>query len=251
VAMIRRKLLLSRRDPSDERRRLLALSPKGMELARQLEPLWREIALATHELIAQAGGETFPFLEKMEQGLDERPMYQRIRARLDRRPLSDVEVVPFRQRYGKRFRELNREWIEKHFAMEPMDEAILADPRRRIIDRGGQIFFALQGKEVIGTCALLRHGADLFELSKMAVTEKAQGRQVGRRLAQTALEKAGALGARTVFLQTSPRLLAANNLYRSLGFTLDPGKDLPVTAYARPTITMRLDLARAPGSTAP
>ena len=45
-------------------------------------------------------------------------------------------------------------------------------------------FFALDGDEVIGTCAMVPHCPDEFELAKLAVTPAAQGRGIGHRLVE-------------------------------------------------------------------
>jgi len=79
-------------------------------------------------------------------------------------------------------------------------------------------------------------------LTKLAVTEKARGRQAGRKLVQAAIERARALSARTLRLHTNPKLAAANQLFRQMGFsqvTPAPRKDL---GYKRPSILMTLDL---------
>src|SRR5215471_18952235 len=80
------------------------------------------------------------------------------------------------------FYRLNEEWILRYFAMEPKDRATLEDPHGTILDRGGRIFFAVLGGEIVGCCALLATAPAEFEVAKMAVTQAAQGKGIGRRL---------------------------------------------------------------------
>jgi putative acetyltransferase len=90
--------------------------------------------------------------------------------------------------------------------------------------------------------ALIRHDNKTLELAKMAVKETARGRQVGRKLTLAVLELAKQMGASRVILHTNPKLTAASELYRSIGFreaSLEPGLTKP---YRRPTITMQLNL---------
>jgi DNA-binding MarR family transcriptional regulator/N-acetylglutamate synthase-like GNAT family acetyltransferase len=242
LSMMRRDLLSSAKDEGDDRRRLLALTDQGRDLVHRLEPVWREIGAATQELIAESGGSMLEQISRIEQNLDAKSMAVRVRERLRRKPVGDYRVVPYRPGLRRAFRTLNLEWIEENFEVEDVDAELLADPQKTILDRGGRIFFALQGREAIGTCALLRYNRETWELAKMAVTKKAQGHGVGRALAEAVLEEARTQRARTVFLQTCTRLVAANALYRSLGFIQDSGRGLPVKTYARPTITMKLDL---------
>ncbi len=67
-------------------------------------------------------------------------------------------VVPFDPALAPAFSTLNREWIERLFAIEPADLNTLSDPEGAIIVPGGQIFFALDGPTAIGTVAAVLAG---------------------------------------------------------------------------------------------
>ncbi len=131
-------------------------------------------------------------------------------------------MVPFRPELAGHFSRLNREWIERLFAIEPADQELLDDPGGTIVDQGGMIFFALEGEEVLGTCAAMRLDAGRFELAKMGVTPAAQGKGIGRRLGLAAIEFARQAGAREIVLHTSSRLAPALHLYGQLGFVEQP-----------------------------
>lgn len=155
---------------------------------------------------------------------------------------AEVRIEEYRGKYRRYFRDLNYEWLERYFTIEPYDRIVLADPEKEIIGRGGAVLMALVGNEVAGTCALLKHTERKFELAKMAVTERFQGRKVGRALALAAIERARALGADTLILATSPLLEAANHLYRSVGFVPAPADVFGPMPYIRHSIVMELDL---------
>jgi len=97
-----------------------------------------------------------------------------------------IRIVPFQRELAPKFAELNLAWIEQLFVVEAPDRAMLEDAENTIVKRGGEIFFALQGDEVIGTSAIVPHTATTFELAKMAVTPAAQRLGVGRRIAASA-----------------------------------------------------------------
>ncbi|WP_244950810.1 GNAT family N-acetyltransferase [Pedobacter suwonensis] len=78
-----------------------------------------------------------------------------------------------------------------------------------------------------------------FELAKMAVSPKAQGKNVGFLLAKAIIEKAKSLGAAKIYLESNTILKPAINLYHKLGFQKVPGKPTP---YARCNIQMELNL---------
>lgn len=235
-------LVDSRRDKTDERKRLLFLSPLGRELVEKLKPVWKDIKEANQELLDTSGKDLLGTLDKIESALDETEMFDRIMACIKQRQLESVEILDYKPRYRKNFRTLNLEWLKKYFSVEPVDEKLLSDPEGEIIKRGGKIFFARLDGKIVGTAALIKHDKTTYELAKMAVTEKAQKRHVGRKLAQTAIDRAKRLGADTLLLNTSPELTAANNLYRQLGFVQISPKPQQNLGYQRPTITLKLKL---------
>ncbi|TFH65495.1 MAG: GNAT family N-acetyltransferase [Candidatus Zixiibacteriota bacterium] len=245
-AMAKAGLLISTRDSRDDRRRLLSLSPAGRSLACQLEPIWRDIQEATAELVKASGIDLLGAIAQVEKSLDETNMCERVRARRKGRQMTAVEIVDYQPRYRKDFEKLNLEWIEKYFVVESSDMRVLGDPQGEIIDKGGAILFARLDRKIVGTVALIKHDSKTFELTKMAVTEKAQGQQVGKRLALAAIDYAQSLRVRRILLFTSPKLIAANALYRQLGFKplTIPRAEIP---FRRPSIAMELQLERISG----
>lgn len=82
-AMERRKLLGHKRDPSDDRRRLLYLTADGQDLVQKLAPVWSAIAAATDEVIQASSCDILKALSDMEAALDEAPLYDKVQARLE------------------------------------------------------------------------------------------------------------------------------------------------------------------------
>jgi ribosomal protein S18 acetylase RimI-like enzyme len=245
-AMAKAGLLISARDSRDDRRRLLSLSPAGKSLAHQLQPIWQDIQDATAELVNASGIDLLGAIAQVEKSLDKTNMSERVRARRKERQLTAVEIVDYQPRYRKDFKKLNLEWIEKYFTVESIDKRILDDPEGQIIANGGRVLFARLDRKIVGAVALIKHDSTTFELTKIAVTEKARGLQVGKRLALAAIEHAKALKARKILLFTSPKLIAANALYRQLGF-----KSLSVSRaeipFRRPSIAIELQPERISG----
>jgi ribosomal protein S18 acetylase RimI-like enzyme len=239
-----RGLLESIKDKKDERKRLLRLTRKGRAAVSRLEPVWADIGAAAAELLEEAGGDFLTALGRLEDALEETDVYQRVVRRAKRRELESVEIIDYRPQFKRFFKSLNLEWLQKYFAVEDKDLRLLSDPNRKIIKAGGFVFFArLEGK-IVGTAALLKHDRDIYELTKMAVTRHARGRQAGRKLALAAIQRARKAGAKRVVLMTSPRLTAACNLYRSLGFVEASLAQPWTTTYKRESIAMSLDLKK-------
>lgn len=129
-----------------------------------------------------------------------------------------VQIVTWSPEFAGDFDRLGREWLERYFEVEPLDEEYLQNPEAKIVRPGGQVFFAVEDGVAIGTCSAIPQPDGSFELAKLAVTEGAQGRGLGRRLAQEVLAFAVAAGAPRVTLSSSTRLGPALKLYESLGF---------------------------------
>lgn len=159
-----------------------------------------------------------------------------------------VRIVPYqiaRQDHREAFASLNFAWIERFFEVEEPDRRQLLNPEGILAD-GGAILMAETNAastagtpEILGTCALIAEPDESFELAKMAVSEAARGRGIGRMLCEAAIAEARRRGALRVELLSSRRLLPALSLYRSLGFVEAP---MPETEYTRADIRMVLEL---------
>ena len=155
-----------------------------------------------------------------------------------------ARVVTYRDEFRPHFERLNRDWIERHFELEPPDLEVFRDPRRLIVDPGGEIFFVVDESGVQGTCAVVPHGAEAFELAKMAVSEESRGRGYGDLLMAAAIGFARRAGARRLMLVSNTRLGPALRLYRKHGFV-----EVPIEGphgYDRVDIQLELVLGERP-----
>src|SRR4051812_43944278 len=116
---------------------------------------------------------------------------------------STITIRDFEPAYATAYRDLNIQWISEYFRIEKHDLEQLENPQEYIISKGGFIFFAVDGDEVIGTCALIRTSDTEFELAKMAVLPAAQGRKIGKQLGIAALNRAQEQGATRVWLESN------------------------------------------------
>jgi DNA-binding MarR family transcriptional regulator/N-acetylglutamate synthase-like GNAT family acetyltransferase len=240
--MENKNLLVSTKDKQDERKRLLRLSLKGKEVAASLKPVWKHIRLATQEVIDQTDSDLLTTLDRIEGKLDEEDMFDRVSARMGINLGEEAEIVDYRPAYKKYFLSLNLEWIERYFKVEPEDWRLLEDPNGKIIRKGGVILFASLYDNIVGACALIRHDDGIFELTKMAVTEKLQGRGLGLKLGRAVIDRARQMGASALYLESNVKLTAALRLYQALGFKKVKDHPLDLTKYKRKTFVMKLDL---------
>lgn len=153
---------------------------------------------------------------------------------------SKIQLRDFRPGDEAAFRRLNEAWITRFFAIEPSDLAALGAPQTYILDRGGRIFFAEAADEPVGCCGLLPMGGNEYEVVKMAVSELAQGKGIGRRILQHTIDQAFAMGATRLYLESNRILGPALHLYEALGFKHLPPERVNPSPYTRANVFMEL-----------
>lgn len=151
-----------------------------------------------------------------------------------------IEIREFQPGEEAKFREMNAWWIEEYFRMEAKDEQVFADPKGKIIDPGGKIYFALVDGEILAACALLYMAPGEFEVGKMGVAQGRQGGGIGRALLTEVIAQAKQIGARRLYIETSHKLTPAIRLYESLGFTHIPPERLTPSPYQRADVFLEL-----------
>jgi len=154
--------------------------------------------------------------------------------------MNAVQIVSYAPELADDFKRISYGWLEKYFGIEEEDKAVLENHREKIIAPGGNILFAVLNDEVVGTCALIKHGDELFELAKMGVSEAHQGKKIGRLLGEAIIALARESGGKKIFLESSQNLTAALALYDKLGFRPDPNLD--VSPYSRCNVQLALVL---------
>ena len=221
VNQMKKNQLVEARPGDDKRVNLVSLTTKGREIFESIRPLLIDIEEVTSEVINSTGLDMLMLLDRIEDTLNQKSIYDRISERIKERELKEVRIVSFESKYKEDFKRLNEEWLNKYFSVEPEDERILSSPEE-IIRNGGEIFFAVYDNEIAGTCAAIKIDRNTYELAKMGVTEKYQGKQIGKKLALTVIGFAVAKNAKNIFLETSSKLTAALSLYKQLGFEQIP-----------------------------
>jgi GNAT superfamily N-acetyltransferase/DNA-binding MarR family transcriptional regulator len=225
-------------DPNDKRRRLLSLSKKGKKLFNDTQPSWRALKVSINESIEDSGQNLLTAISELERALDGKSLPERFAQNLDSLNERKVTIVDFQSAYRDQFRLLNEAWITSYFELEAADREILNAPEK-IIEAGGAVLFAQLGEKIVGTCALLKSHADVFELAKMAVDENYQGMGIGQKLLEAAIARARGLGAIKLTLETNAKLKSAVALYRKAGFQTATSSG---SKYARVDLVMELSL---------
>ncbi|QNN47873.1 bifunctional helix-turn-helix transcriptional regulator/GNAT family N-acetyltransferase [Thermomonas brevis] len=237
--------LRSEADPADRRRRTLALGARAEAELRVAQPLWDALEETLERRLAAQGTGLLHALASFEEDLAANPLAGEVLARLRERQGAAVRIVPFSPELRAHFYRLNAEWLSRHYSIEPIDHAVLSEPEQHVLAPGGAIFFALLDGEPVGTCALLQEAPGVYELSKMAVTERCRGLGTGRKLLDAAIADFRARGGQRLFLESHSALRPALRLYESAGFELQPGLK-PGSHYQRSDVYMIYRGSRRP-----
>lgn len=150
-----------------------------------------------------------------------------------------IDIVSFENKYAKHFYNLNIEWLQTYFYVEPYDQEVLSKPETYIINKGGHIFFAKSEKEIIGTVAIMPIGNNgYFELTKMAVLPKYRGFFVGQQLMQYCIDFAISSQIPKLIIYSNRKLENAIYIYKKYGFIEIPIEEN--SPYKRSDIKMEL-----------
>ncbi|WP_343706658.1 bifunctional helix-turn-helix transcriptional regulator/GNAT family N-acetyltransferase [Flavobacterium sp.] len=225
----------------DKRKSNVVLTEKGVLISKKIKQQLEDIDVAIEEIIAESKHNLWAALEEWEFLLEQKSLIDRVREQKKKRESKDVKIVDYKPEYQEAFRALNVEWISTYFEMEEADYKALDNPEDYILKKGGKILVALYENEPVGVCALIKMNNSEydFEMAKMAVSPKAQGKSIGWLLGKAIAEKAKELGAKKIYLESNTILKPAINLYYKLGFEKVFGLETP---YKRCNIQMELVL---------
>jgi ribosomal protein S18 acetylase RimI-like enzyme len=132
--------------------------------------------------------------------------------------MNEIRIVDYRPEHQAYFEVFNRAWIEELFEMEPVDEWVLTNPDKAILETGGAILMAEYNGVVAGTVGLRKVDDHTFEFTKMAVADGFRRKGIAEAISYASFEKAKELGAITVILYSNTKNAGAIKLYEKIGF---------------------------------
>lgn len=221
------------RATEDGRQKCVHLTPQGRALHTEMQPYWNAMEQVVKEAIRESEVDFMRGLSGIEAAFNRTSVRDRLQSKLEKKVVSGTfEIVPYDARWRDAFKNLNIWWLEAYFEVEPIDQKVLSDPEGYILDKGGEIFFAVQDGKAVGTVAMKLERPGVFELTKLGVDPSVQKGGMGRALCQKVMERFNARGGSTLFLETSTKLTGAIRLYETLDFVElpNPKADSP---YAR------------------
>jgi len=214
----KRKLISTKKDKKDQRKRLVSLTKKGKKLAEDLQPVWDAIHQSAKEIMEESDPAFIENIRQVEKALEQKSTYQRVQEILRKNTVENIEFVAFEEKYRKDFRKLNEKWLNRYLEITEHDRQMLKDPVKEIINKKGKIYLMISGGRVIGTYAMQKKDDRACELSKFTVKEEFRGLKLGERMLEHAIQQAQNLGYDSLLLFTHHKLNEATRLYLKKGF---------------------------------
>ncbi|UOB17346.1 bifunctional helix-turn-helix transcriptional regulator/GNAT family N-acetyltransferase [Abyssalbus ytuae] len=235
-----KNLIITRKDVTDQRKKIIGLSEKGKSIFEKMTPLWKITDITLKKYSSYLNMNFIEQIVVLESALEEHEISKNIISDYKKFLEKEVEIVNYRKEYNKHFKELNIEWLEKYFVVEPHDAKLLENSEETIINKGGHIFFSKIGQEIVGCFCFIKTENDIYELGKMAVTEKYQKRKIGNKMLEFSINFAKSKNWKKIILYSNTKLENAIHLYKKYGF-----KEVALeknTPYLRSNIKMELNL---------
>lgn len=133
-----------------------------------------------------------------------------------------MKVVPYNRKYKEDFIQLNKAWISEMFVLEPEDEKELGNIEP-YLEKGGQIFFAVDDEENIMACCMLapRDDGD-WEIMKFAANDMYKGVGAGSSCFNACIDYAKSKKIEKVIIVSNRKCEQAIHIYRKFGFVEIP-----------------------------
>ena len=154
--------------------------------------------------------------------------------------MTKISFKKFSKIDSEKFKSLTLEWLNRYFKVEPIDELVLNNPKREIIDKGGFIFMIEKKSDIIGTFAFIKKSEKIYEFSKMAIIPDERGNGYGNKAMRFLIQFAKNKKWSRLILYSNTKLKNSIHLYRKYGF-----KEIPIEKnliYSRGNIKMELSL---------
>lgn len=133
-----------------------------------------------------------------------------------------MKIIPYDSKYKADFIEMNTTWISEMFEMEEEDIRELENIEP-IIERGGNIFFALDQNDQVMACCMIgpREDGD-WEIMKFAAKGMYTGSGAGNACLKACMEYAKEKGVHRIVIVSNRKCVRALHLYRKNGFVEMP-----------------------------
>lgn len=237
--MLSHGLVIEEKDKSDLRKRLISPSEKGMNLIEDLQPSWQAVHDATNLWVSEIAPDLWLNVESLNSSLENKSFFQRIKKEKKKGDLKNVTLQNYYATADSHYL-IQKFWSQyksKYFDNFQLDK-YFNDMAAILTKNEGDAYFAFWGDQVVGCISTLRRSFNYCEIILLWVEEPFRRKYIATKLLLKAITESRAIGASILFVQSHPKLVAANTLFQSMGF--NSSDQFPKSSEEIPSMTLRL-----------
>jgi len=203
-------------NPNDKRSKLVELSPKGIQLQKQLEPVWLSFSNTIKELFSLGHPDMINILDRLDREIHQNPIHDRVLKGSG----EALKIIDYRPSLKKYFYQLAGPWLLRVLGgvLEDDDQFTLHNPDKAYLEKGGFLFFAKFNQEILGCVALKRLDENTFEFAKLFINPNYRKLGIATKLIERCISRCLENEATELWLQTTMSMPEAHRLYYKLGF---------------------------------
>lgn len=219
LALYKKGLIKNVKDRQDHRKRLITLSPKGLELVEKMKPIWQATIEATAEWIYSQAPDFLNYLKSLEQSLASESYFDKILKRLKVNYEQNIDISTFKKSRSEEEDIANfyNRWASEFRPVKELEQ-ILNQIKTNIINRGGQVFFGSIDNTVEGISVLQRLSFDRIQLLFLYVLPDARRKHIASKLMKETIKFSSQIGCKQILCYTNKILVPINVLLDSFGF---------------------------------
>lgn len=217
--MSKEGLIEEKTDKSDKRKRIIGPTHKALKLIDSLRPTWKASLDATNQWVKESAPDLWLNFESLQHSLEKRSFFSRIKNERKRSDLKNVHLARYNEVKDAQlqFQNFWSQFKNKYFDVKELDMQI-QDMQRLVSKNEAETFFAIWSGQIIGCISMLRKSFKFSEIILLWVEESYRRRYISAKLLDKALSHAREIGTSTIFVQSHPKLVAANALFQNMGF---------------------------------
>ncbi|WP_299224426.1 bifunctional helix-turn-helix transcriptional regulator/GNAT family N-acetyltransferase [uncultured Psychroserpens sp.] len=216
IELKKNELVLIQPNPNDKRSKLVCLSKKGKQLLNKIEPLWLSFSNTLRDIFVSGHPDTLNILNRIDWQINTHPIHERI---FESNKLL-VKIIDYKPSLRTHFYKLAGPWLMEvlNGELEEDDKFTLNHPDEAYLTKGGFLFYAKYGKDIIGCVALKRLDDDKFEFAKLFIKPNYRKLGIATKLIERCICRCLENEVKQLWLQTTMAMPQAHQLYYKLGF---------------------------------
>jgi len=212
----KKSLVIIESDKNDKRSKAIYLSPKGIKLKTELEPLWISISNALKDVFESGHPDISNILDRIENELTITPVHKRIYLENNQ----SFSIVDYTPKMKASFLRLVKPWLLSLLNGKIDDDSNFAinEPDKYYLLNGGFILFAKYNNEIVSCIALKRLDDESIEFQHLFTHPNYRNKGIGTKLIERTITRGKENNIKKLFFQTSINSEKSIHFFSKFGF---------------------------------